>query len=263
MLVGLLFFTGYVQSQEFDVSMVAYVDCDSSAYSDGLSAKPHICGMSPQVITLMIRGQNIATIDEDSLKFSKIEIGGKDLLNNSKGKNAFKLGSFPRVGVNGEYAMFNLEFKSAPFGHIGSASLAGTIDILTGKKMIDEERSSIDLTNKFTLDVGLLTLSNQPKPKPKLSVKGALGAFLEKELNKLENEIMKDEKDDFIIYVSGNLDSLISLDVYENGRKLDHGWNSTRREEMKMHFEKPAGSKIDIKLKYWDGIQRVTVPINL
>jgi hypothetical protein len=258
--VSLLLFAGSAQSQDFSVSMVAYKDCHTSVNSLDFSAKPQVCNMSLQAITLMIRGQNIAVIDKESLKFSKLEVGGKDVRYNRKGDEVFELGSFPKIDENGEYAIFDVELKSAPFGHVGSASVDGTIDILTGARVISEEKNAIDLEKGFSMNVGPLTVSNQPKPVPQKSEKGGLGGALEKGF---EKAFMGQDSDSLVIYVNGNHDALISLDVYENGKQLDQGWYTTSGEERRRSYSKPAGSKIDLKLKYWDGMQRVTVPLKL
>jgi hypothetical protein len=257
---GLFVFAGSAQSQEFSVSRVAYKDCHSSINSLDFHAKPQVCNMSSQAITFMIRGQNIAVIDKDSLRFSKLDVGGKDVRYNRKGNNAVELGAFPIIDENGEYAVFDVELKSAPFGHIGSASVAGTIDILTATRVINEERNAIDLENAFSLEVGPLTLSNRPRPVPGKSEQGGLREALEKGL---EGAFMGQEGDSLVIYVNGDHDSLVSLDIYENDKKLDQGWHTTSGEERRRSYAKPTGSKIDLKLKYWDGMQRVTVPIKL
>jgi hypothetical protein len=257
---SLAVFAGSAQSREFSVSLIAYKDCHSSINSLEFSAKPQVCNMSSQALTLMVRGQNIAVIDKGSLKFSKLDVGGKDVRYNRKGDNAFKFGSFPKIDENGEYAIFDAELKSAPFGYIGSASLAGTIDIMTGTGVIKEERNAIILEKSFSLDIGPLTLSNQPKPIPAKLEQGGLSGALGKGI---EKAFMGQDSDSLNIYVNGNHDSLVSLDVYEKGKELKQGWYTTSGEERRRSYAKPTGSKIDLKVKYWDGMQRVTVPIEL
>jgi hypothetical protein len=126
--------------------------------------------------------------------------------------------------------------------------------------VINDERNAVDLQKGFSMDIGPLTLSNQPKPVPQKTEKGGLGGALEKGL---QEAFMGQDNESLMIYVNGNHDALVSLDVYENGKKLDQGWYTTSGEERRRSYAKPAGSKIDLKLKYWDGMQRVTVPIKV
>lgn len=260
--VCLLMFTALAQSQEFNVKMVAYKDCHSSIKSLDFSAKPQVCNMSSQAMTFMIRGKNIAVIDKDSLKFSKLEVNGEDVRYNRKGDNTFEFGSFPKIEENGDYAIFDVELKSAPFGHIGSASLAGTIDIMTSKKLVIEERNAINLKKSFSLNVGPLTLSNQPKAIPQKTKQGGLINEAGEALSEgLKSAFLGAESDSLIIYVNGEHDSIVSLEIYENDKKLKQGWYTTSGDERKRSFAKPIGSNINLKLKYWANMQRVTVPI--
>lgn len=259
--IGLLIFSGTVQSQELSARMVAYKDCHSSIDSLDFSAKPQVCNMSSQAITFMVSGKNIAVIDKASLKISKLEIKGEDARYNRKGDDAFEFGSFPKVEDNGEYAIFDIELKSAPFGYIASVSLEGTIDIMTSKGVINEERKAINLQESFSLEIGPLTLSNQPKPaQEKANEGGLIGDALSKGMR---TAFLGEEGDSLAIYINGDHDSLVSLEVYENGKKLKQSWYTTSGTERKRTFGKPTGSNISLKLKYWNGMQKVTVPIKL
>lgn len=259
-----LMFSGSVQSQDLNVSVIAYKDCHPSINTLDFMAKPSVCNMSSQAITFMIRGKNIAVIDEDSLRFSKLEVRGEDVRYNRKGDNLFVFGPFPKIEENGEYAIFDVELKSAPFGHIGSTSLAGTIDIMTSKRVINEERKAIGVDKSFSIDVGPLTLSNQPKQKPSKPKPGGLINEVDEALSDgLKSAFLGNESDSLVIYVNGSHESLVSLEVYEDDKKLEPGWYTTSGDERQITFAKPTGSKINLKLKYWDGLQRVTVPITL
>lgn len=260
-ILSLLIFSGLSQAQNFEVKMVAYKDCHSSIKSLDFMAKPQVCNMSNQAMTFMIRGKNISVIDKDSLRFSKLVIGGEDVRYNRKGDNAFEFGSFPKIEENGEYAIFDVELKSAPFGHIGSASLDGTVEIMTSKGVINEERNAINLNKIFSLSIGPLTLSNQPKPVPQKTKQG--GLIVEVLSEGLKSAFLGDESDSLVIYVNGDHDSLVSLEVYENDKKLKQGWSTTSGDERKITFAKPTGLNINLKLKYWEDLQRVTVPLKL
>jgi hypothetical protein len=260
--MSLFMLNGATLAQDFNVEMVAYKDCHPSLKSLDFVNKPQVCSMSSQAMTFMLKGKNIAVIDDKSLKLSKLEVNGEDVRFNRKGDETFEFGSFPKIDESGDYAIFDIELKSAPYGYIGSASLAGTVDIMTSKRAVKEQNKGLQLDKPFSIQVGPLTLSNQPKPVPSESEKGGLIDEAGQALAKgLQTAFMGQDSDSLLIYVNGEHDSLISLEVFENGEKLNQGWYTTSGEERRRSFDKPKGATIDITLKYWDGLQKVTVPI--
>jgi len=231
------------QAQDMEVKVVAYADCHPYLLKRlDFFETPNACRKGGQSLTFMVLGRKIADIDKESLRFSKLEIAGKDVRHNRKGEDAFELGPFPKVDGNGEFVIFDVNLKSVSFGYIGSASVDGTLDIITSERLAIKEKAGIDITKDFSLKAGSLTVSNQPGTQSEFIVEGG---------DRLE------------LFVSGNLDRFIELEVYENGQKLQHPRASWNDKERKITYTKPKGSVIKLKLKSWEGLKRVTVPIKL
>lgn len=250
-----------VFSQDMSVSLVAYKDCHPDVGGLEFSMRPQLCSMSEQALSFMIKGNNIALVVKDSLDFSKLEVGGKDVRFNRKGDRAFEMGSFPQVDGNGEFAIFDVVIKSAPFGYVGSASVIGSVDVITSERLMREEKDGLDITKEFSLEVGPIKVSNfsQSEVQPQGAI-GEMGEVLKKGIR---TSFLGDAKNELAIFLSGKLDAFVELEVYENGNKLKSSWSVQQGGEKTLFFSKPSGSKMDIKLKYWDGLNRVTVPINL
>ena len=253
---SLFIFSGLVQAQDMKIRMVSYKDCHPDLKQLEFSDKPQQCSMSSQALTFMVEGSNIAAIDDKSLNFSKLEVKGKDIRYNRKGEESFKLGSFPKVDGNGEYAIFDVNFESAPFGYISSASVDGTVGIITSEQLKNEEKVGLDLKKVFLFKAGPLTVSNQPASQQQGGIGGALKEGL-------QTAFIGEDANTLRIYVSGDLDAFVKLEVYEDNQELTAGWSSWSDNEKTLTFTKPAGSIIGLKLKYWHGLKRVTVPIRL
>ena len=248
---------GMANAQDMKVRMVGYKDCHPDLSKLTFEYKPQYCSMSQQSFTFMVEGQNIAVLDEDSLKLSKLEIDGKDILYNRKGDDNFKIGSFPKVDENGDFTVFDVNIKSAPFGKIGHVSLEGTVNIMTSERMIIKERKGLYLTKGFSMKLGSLTISDKPIPE-EADASDNIGKALSKGLK----NVLSGNNDSLIIYVKGDINAFVSLEVYENGKKIDSGWYSSNDDEKTLNYSKPNGSIIDIKVKYWDALKHNTVPIS-
>jgi hypothetical protein len=258
-LLSLVAIAGCADAGDMKASLMAYSDCHPELSQMKMSDRPQQCAMSTQSLTFMIKGKNIAVIDKDSLRFSKLTVGGADVRFNRKGEETFKLGSFPKVDDDGQFAIFDVNIQSAPFGHISSASVAGTVDVFTSERLINDEKTKLDSTKAFSMKVGPLVVSNSSQPiKPKDGVLGEMGeAFSEG----LKTAFTGDDQNRLTLYVTGDLNTFVALEAYENGRKLEPGWSSWSGSERTLTFAKPVGNSIDLKVKYWDGVARVTVPI--
>ncbi|WP_444921696.1 hypothetical protein ACJJID_04720 [Microbulbifer sp. CnH-101-G] len=220
--------------------------------------KPQQCAMASRSILFKVEGRDIAVVDSESLKFSKLEINGEDVRYNRKGEEKFKLGSFPKIDEDGNYAFVDIILEDGPFGFISSSKIDGSVDILTSKGTNKEVKNNIDLKKAFTWKVGSLEVSNQSFNKSE-----SADSFESALKEGLKSAFLGDTGDNLAIYVTGNLDSLVELKAYENGSELNSGWSTTSQNEKAQRFDKPNGSVIDIELTYWDGLERVTVPITL
>lgn len=227
--LGLSVFTGLVHAQDLSVRMVSYKDCHPDLKQLDFSDKPQQCGMSSQAITFMIEGRDIAVLDKKSLAFSKLEVGGRDVRYNRKGEAEFEMGSFPKVDDDGQYALFDVNLNSAPFGHVGSASVDGTLDVFTSERLINEDKAGIDLGKPFSFKAGPLTVSNQPMHVRQQG--GVLGKAGEALAEGLQAAFMGNQGDSLMLYITGNLDAFVELEVYENGEKVNSGWSSWDEKE--------------------------------
>lgn len=248
-------------AQSYQAGMIAYKDCHEYVESLDFMAKPQLCNMSSQALTFMIRGDNIAVIDKSSLKLSRLEIAGKDMRYNRKGDKKYDFGSFPKVDEDGKYGIFDLELNSVPFGKVGQTSLQGSIDILASEGVNVDDRK-IDLSKPFTIRVGSLSISNQSKQTEKQD-NGLIGDATQALADGMKEAFLGSDKDKLTLYITGNHDSIVDLEVFENGEKLDQGWYTTDGSERQRTFSKPKQNKVSLKLKYWKELKRVTVPITL
>lgn len=251
----LLLCVGNVQAQNMQAKVIAYKDCHPNVNELDFQDKPHDCNMSQQTVTFMVEGKNIAIIDEESLKFSKLSVGNEDFRHNRKGDNKFKLGSFPQVDDDGKFAIFSVELDSIPFGKVSSLAFDGSVDVFTSKRVVIEEKKSLDVVEGYSFRSGPFVISNQKQPE---KTANKIGEALSKGI---KTAFLGDTEDSLVVFVKGNLEALVGLEVYENGEKLESGWSSWSNNEKTFTFSKPAGSKINIKLKYWDGLERLTLPL--
>jgi hypothetical protein len=248
-------------AQEMEARLIAYKGCHPDVNHLDLRSKPQQCNPASQSVTFMIQGQNIAVVDQASLELSRLEVKGEDLRFNRRGDKAYKLSLSPKIDEEGKHAVFNITMKSVPFGHIASTSLEGSIDILTSKQLIIKEQAGLDLAKSFSISVGPLSVSNQPAKKQ--PIPDTLSKVAQERMEKRTEERKAKEDEHLQIYVTGELDAFVGLEVYENGGELARSWMMLGPTERTLRFSKPVGSIIDIKVRYWDGLNRRTVPIKM
>lgn len=250
-------FANNALAENMTIKMIAYKDCHPDVNKLDFASKPQTCNMSNQAMTFMVEGKNIAVLDKDSLNFSKLSIGDSDIRHNRKGDKNYSMGSFPKVDDNGNFAVFDIEFESAPFGKVSSISIDGSLEILTSERVVVNENKGLDLNQGFILDIGPFVVSDKPIQAEKIN-DAAVGNALAKGL---QTAFMGSSNDGLPIYVQGNMDAFVSIEIFENGQKIDQGWSTIGKNDKTINFSKTSGSIIDLNLKYWDGLARVTLPI--
>ncbi len=234
--------------------LVAYKDCHQDARSLDSTTKPYQCGPFDQTLTYMVVGKNIAGFDKASFALSRLEVDGNDLRLNRKRNPTYKMGPTPKFDETGNHALFNVSLKHLPFGSVALASLDGSIDVITSERLIVEDRKELNLQSEFSTSIGPLLVSNSRQVKEESSVQ------LSPSLQKKRDKRAKERAEKYLqIYVSGELDAFVGLEVYENGREIKRRTMSLSSDERVLTYPKPAGSIIDIRVKHWEGLKRVNV----
>ncbi|MEM1155151.1 MAG: hypothetical protein AAGI44_13520 [Pseudomonadota bacterium] len=260
-----LFASGLVWADDMKVNLVGYHDC--SAVLDGLGTDtPQKCFGTKQRMTLnfMVEGQNIASVDEESLKVSVLQANGKDAMVNRRGDDAFSLGS-TKVDDDGEYALFDVKLDQVPFGSFGEVSLDATVGLVTSEGFSTEVKKDVDLTKPFLFKVGDLSLSNQDPKKfgSEADTRNTEGAVQKALADAMVTALFGGSDDELKLYVFGDIAAFIALEVLDNGKPLEQGWTSTSDSGMGINFAIPSGTTVDISIRYWYGLKRVTVPVRL
>jgi hypothetical protein len=66
-----------------------------------------------------------------------------------------------------------------------------------------------------------------------------------------------------LLFVTGNFDAFVGVEVIANGEEVTRKMLSMHPEQRTLRYPRPAGSIIDINIRYWDGLKRVTVPLQM
>ncbi len=72
---------------------------------------------------------------------------------------------------------------------------------------------------------------------------------------------MGSDNNQLAIYVKGDLEALVGVKIFEDNKELKAGWTIERDGHKKLTFSQPEGKNISMVVKFWVGLQRVSVPV--
>ncbi len=232
------------------VQAIGYKSCGAFPESMGFGEKPQYCmnHEGKTSVSFMVSGENIVSVKKETLKANTLTLNGADISTNRTGDPTYALGSFPKTSEDGTKLVFDVEIKNAPFAKNQKIAFDGTVDITTSEKMINLSHAT-DLTKEFEVKLGDYTITN----KKKLSIEGAIGSAMTS---------MMSSGDSLPIKIAGDLDALISLEMFEGDKKVDTGWSSWNDGIKTINFNKPSQTNVNFKLKYWDKLTQKTVKLS-
>lgn len=261
-LLGMSLLLGAVSVSAMQVEKVAYKDCHPDLDKLDFSDRPHGCSTSKQSITLRVSGENIAQIDSDSLSLSQLAFEGNDYRSNRRGEQTYKMGSFPKIDGDGAYALFDLELDTLPFGSVGEVSVRGAVDIITSDRVETSIRGGLDIDQGFTFNAGPLTVSTAESKAD--AIGGLLNGAGKALAQGLQESMTGSSESEYLpLHVSGELDAYVDIQVIEAGKKLESNWSTWTDTSKTLFFPKPAGKMVDVVVRYWVGLKRHTVAIQL
>jgi len=215
----------------FKVTPIQTVACDDLPNNLSFKFKPFGYSKGFQVHYL-IEGENLVAIKKESLKVEYIK--GKDGKDISKlrGKDTYKLGSFPKVSDDGKYALFSVASKSNQFGKVDSLELKGSITLFSASK---NEKKSLEATIGTTQKIGPLSIT-----------------------------VSQDKyKDSRIVVDVSNAHALIDLKLIDGDKEYKAKNSSWRKQSRHYKFEKPKNTTFTLKASYWIEMKELSIPFGI
>ncbi len=220
-------------SNAFTANTVGYKSCASFSSDIKFSEKPQYCINSEgrSVVSVMIKGQDIIGVSDDSLKANSIILNGKDLSKTRTGKDTYEMGSFPSVSENGAFVIFDVELETVPYGQLHNVRFDGVVDVQTSSKRVDLMQD-VDVSTAFEVDMGPYRVE-----KTNATLMFGVG------------------EDNLPVKVSGNLDAIISLKLVEGDQEIKSHMSTSFNDTKTFYFKNPKGSNVRVELQYWDNMQ--------
>lgn len=215
----------------FKVTPIQTVACDDLPNNLSFRFKPFGYSKGFQVHYL-IEGKDLVYIKKESLKVEYIK--GKDGKDISKlrGKDAYKLGSFPKVSEDGKYALFSVASKSNQFGKVDSLEIKGSITLFSASK---NEKKTLEATIGTTQKIGPLNIAVSQD---------------------------KYRRSRIVVDVS-NAYALIDLKLIDGDKEYKAKSSSWRKQSKKYKFEKPKNTTFTLKVSYWIEMKEVIIPFGI
>ena len=243
-----------------NVKTVAYLECDKLIQKLDFRDKPNHCHSGIRdmtgVISLMFVDNNIISLNEESLKLTSLAYNGKDFRKSLFGVQNYKLGSFPNIAKNNQFAIFDIHVEVPEFSSIQAVSGEGEINYYsaTQKQTVSK---TIDITQPYSFKAGSNILSNMKKEQ--IDENGGLKEAFQKGFQEL---LMGNTENTFTVKGLGNTKEIASVTVYENGIELEGRGISWVNGRATYNFTKPESNKVRIDVVYWEGFTERTAKIS-
>lgn len=248
-------------SAPFSGVAVGYKDCAEFPGDIKFHDTPSFCS-GKNSIAIMISGEGISSIKDDSLKISSLTLGDRDISKNRLGSKSYSMGSFPKVTESGKHAIFELEIDKPIFGELSKVKVDGEIVVLTSDELGETSKDGINLSTGFSEKMGPYKVSSA-KEGGESGVGDVLRGGISQAFSGLLGEEDSKQNEAISIKVVGDLDALVGVDLIENGKVVESQGSFWSGNEKTFNYYGVSSKVVNIKLRYWKNMKEVPVKIQV
>ena len=140
-------------------------------------------------VTYLLTGEGMTGINEKSLKLDSVKTSdGKELSKTRRGGANYKMGSFAKVGDEGEFGSFSFSVNENIIGKAQGLKISGSIKVFLGDKVLEKTTSPGDLKLLKDTVAGIEVSYSENK------FGGSAGIKVKGNLNKIVSVMILDEK---------------------------------------------------------------------
>jgi hypothetical protein len=191
-------------------------------------------------LSFLVTGQNLVAFKDDSVDIKAFTLGdGRQWARTRSGKPNWEQESFSKVNEEGTIGSFTVKFPGDVFGAVEGATLDGSITAITASNSA-EGKAELTSGDKTEHKVGPFTVS----------LGGGGGLF-------------GGGGDGTTVTVKGEHQGVIEVVVMDGDKKLDGNGSSWSGDSKSYHFDKAAGKKLAVTVRYWTDLKEVAVPFKM
>lgn len=191
-------------------------------------------------LSFLVSGENLVAFKDDSVDIKAFTLGdGRQWARTRSGKPNWEQESFSKVNEEGTLGTFTVKFPGDLFGAVEGATLEGSITGITASKS-EEGKVELEAGDKTLHEVGPF----------EVSAGGGGGLF-------------GGGGDGTSITVKGDHQGVIEVVVMDGDKKLDGNGSSWSGDSKSYHFDKAAGKKLAVTVRYWTDLKEVAIPFKM